>query len=120
MLPAKGAWRECPAVGEVLKVFQHSAQPFILEGLRKNKKVNDFVIPIDGVGGSPASGRPTPSYLSRNKKCFGALSECEQATLQMSYHVAIVSIGTSRGSKTQTKRILEHLCSFSGLTNSLN
>lgn len=41
--------------------------------------------------------------INHSKKCFGVLSKYGPARLLMSYHVAVVSTGISRGSKSQTK-----------------
>ena len=62
-----------------------------------------FLTPSDGVGGSPASGKPAPSSLSCTKKgeeLFMSVTDLEDKSLTV---WVAVSPGTGGGSKTQTE-----------------
>lgn len=75
----------------------------ILRRTEKEQKGNPFLTPSDGVGGSPASGKPAPSSRSCTKKgeeLYLSVIDLEDKSLTM---WAAVSPGTSGGSETQTE-----------------
>lgn len=82
---------------------RRSGRTQILRRTETEQKGNPFLTPSDGVGGSPASGKPAPSSLSCTKKgeeLFMSVTDLEDKSLTV---WVAVSPGTGGGSKTQTE-----------------